>query len=147
MEYITLNTGAKMPMLGLGVFRIDDNDGRIAILKAFELGYRSIDTAAAYDNEQVVGEAIAASGIPRDELFITTKLSNTAQRAGDLDGAFAESLKKLGLDYVDLYLMHWPVPETYRDSWLAMEKFHSDGRAKAIGISNFQTYHIEEIKK
>lgn len=148
MEYVTLNTGAKMPMLGLGVFRVDgESDGKNAMLAAFEAGYRSIDTAAAYDNEKLVGEAIRESGIKREELFITTKISNTAQRTGDLDGAFAQSLENLGLDYVDLYLMHWPVPEHYRDSWRAMERFFKSGRAKAIGTSNFQPHHIAEIKK
>lgn len=146
MEYVTLNTGAKMPMLGLGVFRIE-NDGKPALRAAFEAGYRSIDTAAAYRNEEIVGEAVRESGIPRDELFITTKLANTAQRAGDLESAFAASLKRLGLEYVDLYLMHWPVPEHYRATWLTMEKFFKDGRARAIGISNFQAHHIAEIEK
>jgi len=147
MEYVTLNTGAKMPMLGLGVFRVEEGDGKGALHAAFETGYRSIDTAAAYNNEQLVGEAIRESGIKREELFITTKLSNTAQREGDLEGAFAQSLENLGLDYVDLYLIHWPVPELYVNSWLAMEKFYKSGRAKAVGISNFLPRHIAEIKK
>ena len=146
MQYVTLNTGAKMPMLGLGVFRVEES-GINVLLNAFEAGYRSIDTAAAYDNEELVGEAIRESGIKRDELFITTKLSNPTQRAGNLDEAFEQSLEKLGLDYVDLYLIHWPVPEHYRDTWLAMEKFFKSGRARAIGISNFQAGHIAEIKK
>jgi diketogulonate reductase-like aldo/keto reductase len=146
MNYKKLNTGAEMPMLGLGVFKIEE-DGKNAIHAAFDAGYRSIDTAAAYNNEKLVGEAISESGIPREELFITTKLSNTAQRAGDLEGAFNESLANLSLDYVDLYLMHWPVPETYVESWRAMEKFFKSGRARAIGVSNFQARHIAEIKK
>ena len=148
MKYVTLNTGAKMPMLGLGVYRMEgETGGKEAILAAFEAGYRSIDTAAAYDNELLVGEAIRESGLKREELFVTTKLSNPAQRAGNVQGEFAESLEKLGLDYVDLYLMHWPVPEHYRESWAVMESFFKSGRAKAIGVSNFQGYHIEEIKQ
>ncbi|MCL1878439.1 MAG: aldo/keto reductase [Defluviitaleaceae bacterium] len=144
MKNITLNTGAKMPMLGFGVFKISDTS---TIHAALEAGYRSIDTASAYDNEELVGAAIRESGIPRDELFVTTKLSNTGQREGRAETELEESLKRLGLDYVDLYLMHWPVPETYVNSWLAMEKHFKSGRAKAIGISNFEPRHIAEIKK
>ncbi|MCL1845068.1 MAG: aldo/keto reductase [Defluviitaleaceae bacterium] len=144
MKNITLNTGAEMPMLGLGVYKIDDTS---SIHTAFEAGYRSIDTASAYDNEELVGAAIRESGLPRDELFITTKLSNPGQREGRAGVELDDSLNRLGLDYVDLYLMHWPVPETYADSWRAMEKLFKKGRAKAIGVSNFQSRHITEIKK
>ncbi|MCL1842540.1 MAG: aldo/keto reductase [Defluviitaleaceae bacterium] len=148
MEYIQLNTGAKMPMLGLGVFGVGEDDtGKEAVLSAIAAGYRSIDTAAAYNNEQLVGQAARESGIKREELFITTKLANTAQRAGDLAAAFDKSLENLGMDYVDLYLMHWPVPEHFAKSWLTMEGFFKSGRARAIGVSNFQPRHIAEIKK
>jgi len=144
MEYVKLNTGAKMPMLGLGVYGIDTTE---SILSAFEAGYRSIDTASGYNNEEIVGQAVRESGLKREEVFITTKLSNSAQREGRIEEEFAQSLEKLGTDYVDLYLIHWPVAEHYVDSWLALEKFHKDGRAKAIGVSNFQDYHLEAIKK
>ncbi|MCL2199750.1 MAG: aldo/keto reductase [Defluviitaleaceae bacterium] len=148
MKYLTLNTGAKMPMLGLGVFRVEsDGDGVGAMLSAVEAGYRSIDTAAAYNNEEMVGEAAKKCGIPREELFITTKLSNTSQREESVEAAFEQSLKNLGMDYVDLYLIHWPVPEAFVNSWLAMEKIHKSGRAKAIGISNFNAHHIDALKK
>jgi len=147
MEFAKLNTGAKMPMLGLGVFKFDENDGKKALHAAFEAGYRSIDTASAYGNEMVVGEAIRESGIKREELFITTKLSNPAQRENDVEGEFERSLENLGLDYVDLYLIHWPVPEKYVDSWLRLEKFFKSGKAKAVGVSNFQERHLNEMKK
>ncbi|MCL2355865.1 MAG: aldo/keto reductase [Defluviitaleaceae bacterium] len=144
MKTITLNTGAKMPLLGFGVFKIEDTS---SIDVALEVGYRSIDTAAAYANEEIVGKAISSCGIPRDELFITTKLSNTAQREGRAETELDESLEKLGLDCVDLYLMHWPVPETYVQTWLTMERHFKSGKAKAIGVSNFLPRHIAEIKK
>jgi len=147
MKHIRLNTGAKMPMLGLGVFDIGDNEeGKVAIHTAIESGYRSIDTAADYNNEQLVGQVVRESGISRDEIFITTKLSNTSQRAGNVDEAIEQSLKNLGMDYVDLYLVHWPVAEHYVDTWLALEKFYRRGYAKAIGVSNFQPHHIVAIK-
>jgi len=144
MEYVTLNTGAKMPMLGLGVYGVDDTS---PILAAFEAGYRSIDTASGYNNEEVVGQAIRESGLKREEIFVTTKLTNSAQRENTIEAEFDQSLEKLGVDYVDLYLIHWPVAEHYVNSWLALEKLHKSGRAKAIGVSNFQTYHIEAAKK
>jgi diketogulonate reductase-like aldo/keto reductase len=149
MKNVTLNTGAKMPMLGLGVFRVEDSDGggRKAMMAAFEAGYRSIDTAAAYNNERLVGEAVRESGLGREEIFVTTKLSNTAQRGGDVEAAFSLSLSELGMDYVDLYLIHWPVPETFVATWLVLEKIYKSGRAKAVGVSNFLPRHIAEIKK
>jgi len=144
MEYVTLNTGAKMPMLGFGVFRLEDKN---AIPTAISEGYRCIDTAAGYNNEELVGQAVSQSGIKREEFFITTKLSNGCQRAGNVEGEFEESLKKLGMDYVDLYLVHWPVKEHYVDTWLTLEKLYKTGRTKAIGVSNFHDYHIDAIKK
>ena len=137
-----------MPMLGLGVFRVaDEADGIPAMMEAFEVGYRHIDTAAAYKNEDMVGQAFRQSGLKREDVFITTKLSNTAQRESDPETAFADSLKALGMDYVDLYLVHWPVKEHFVKSWLTLEKIYASGRAKAIGVSNFQTHHIAELKK
>ena len=145
MQYKTLNTGTKMPMLGLGVYGILESTK--PIVSAFEAGYRSIDTAYGYGNEDVVGRAFRESGLARQDVFITTKLSNGAQREGRVAAEFEESLKNLGMDYVDLYLMHWPVKEHYVDTWLAMEKIYQSGRAKAIGVSNWQGYHIEAAKK
>ena len=148
MNYTTLNTGDKMPMLGLGVYRVgEEEQGVSAMLSAFKAGYRSIDTAEAYDNEHIVGQAVRESGLKREELFITTKLSNPSQRSGDPEAAFAQSLQRLGMDYVDLYLIHWPVKEHFVQSWLAMEKIYKSGRAKAIGVSNFQSHHIDAIKE
>ena len=145
MQYKTLNTGAKMPMLGLGVYGILESS--IPVLSAFEAGYRSIDTAFGYGNEDIVGRAFNESGLKREDVFITTKLSNGAQREGRVAAEFEQSLANLGMDYVDLYLMHWPVQEHYVDTWLTMEKIYQSGRAKAIGVSNWQDYHIERVKK
>ena len=148
MKYATLNNGIKMPMLGFGVFRVEDSRECISAVKeAIAAGYRSIDTAAIYGNEKSVGTAIKESGVPREELFITTKVWNEVQRTGDVETAFQNSLVDLGIDYLDLYLIHWPVKGRYVDTWLALEKIYNSGRAKAIGISNFQTNHIEDIKK
>lgn len=137
-----------MPMLGLGVFRMGETgDDTSAIATAIESGYRSIDTAAIYGNEKMVGDAVKQSGVKREDLFITTKLWNQAMRDGNFEEAFSQSLKDLDMDYVDLYLIHWPVKGRYVDSWLALEKIYKSGRAKAIGISNFHEHHIEDIKK
>jgi len=148
MKYVTLNNTVKMPMLGFGVFMVEDGRECInAVKEAVAAGYRSIDTAAIYGNEKSVGTAIKECGIPREELFITTKVWNEVQRSGDVETAFQESLADLGTDYLDLYLIHWPVKGRYVDTWLALEKIYKSGRAKAIGISNFQIHHIEDIKK
>jgi len=148
MKYVTLNNGVKMPILGYGVFRVeDDQSGVDAVKAALETGYRSIDTAAIYGNEKSVGRAIKESGIKREDIFLTTKLWNEVQRTGDPEEAFAQSLEALGVDYVDLYLIHWPVKPQYINSWLAMEKIYKSGRARAIGVSNFQTHHLEDIKE
>ena len=148
MKYVTLNNGIKMPILGYGVFQVaDGEEGVKAVKTALETGYRSIDTAAIYGNEKAVGQAMKESGVKREDIFLTTKLWNEVQRTGDPEEAFAQSLKDLGTDYVDLYLIHWPVKEKYVDSWLALEKIYKSGRAKAIGISNFQKHHIEDISK
>ncbi|WP_184322089.1 aldo/keto reductase [Geobacillus subterraneus] len=144
----TLHNGVKMPWLGLGVFLVKDGEEVInAVKTALEVGYRSIDTAAIYGNEQGVGKAIAESGIPRDELFITTKVWNADHGYESTLAAFDESMKKLGLDYLDLYLIHWPLPSRgkYVETWRALEKLYKDGRVRAIGVSNFKTHHLEEI--
>lgn len=137
MQNVTLNNGIEMPILGFGVFQVGPEETQAAVAAALDAGYRSIDTAAAYQNEEAVGAAIAASGIPRDELFITTKLwVQDAPAEQNTATAFDESLRKLGLDYVDLYLIHQPFGDYY-GQWRAMQKVNRDGRARAIGVSNF----------
>ena len=145
MLYKTLNNGVKMPMLGFGVFQITDpEECRKAVLCALENGYRSIDTAQAHGNEEAVGQAIKDSGIPRDELFITTKLWITDVCYEGAKKAFAASLEKLGLDYLDLYLIHQPYHDYY-GAWRAMEEFLKEGRARAIGVSNFDMGRIADL--
>ncbi|MYZ40644.1 aldo/keto reductase [Streptomyces sp. SID4917] len=144
---VVLNNGVKIPQLGFGVFQVDDAQTTDAVLAALDAGYRSIDTAAVYGNEKGVGRAIASSGVPRDELFITTKLWNDRQGYDSALAAFDTSLAKLGLDRVDLYLIHWPAParDRYVDTWRALEKLLADGRARAIGVSNFQPAHLQRL--
>ncbi|MGP4015118.1 aldo/keto reductase [Saccharopolyspora sp. 5N708] len=144
---ITLNTGAPMPQLGYGVFLVPNEEVVEPVSAALRAGYRSIDTAAVYGNEEGVGKAIAESGIKRAELFITTKLGNDNQGYDSTLKAFDESLGKLGLDYVDLYLIHWPIPakDRYVETWRAFQELHADGRAKAIGVSNFQIPHLRRL--
>ncbi|QXE38926.1 aldo/keto reductase [Streptomyces sp. GMY02] len=136
-----------MPQLGFGVWQVPDSEAVKAVTTALEAGYRSIDTAAAYGNEEGTGQAIAASGTPREELFVTTKLSNADQGYDSALRAFDTSLAKLGLDYVDLYLIHWPRPAAgmYVDTYKAFEKILADGRARAIGVSNFLPEHLERL--
>ena len=144
---ITLNNGVTMPQVGFGVFQVPSEATRAAVASALEAGYRSIDTATVYGNETEVGEAIAQSGVPRDELFVTTKLWNADQGYDETARAFEKSLRKLGMDYVDLYLIHWPLPEVdrYRETWQAFEKLHADGKIRAIGVSNFQPHHLDRL--
>lgn len=147
VPFITLNNGVRMPQLGFGVWQIPDDEAQVAVRNALDAGYRSIDTAAIYGNEEGTGKGIAASGIARDELFITTKLGNGDQGYDSALRAFDTSLTKLGLEYVDLYLIHWPLPavDKYVDSWKAFEKIYAEGRAKAIGLSNFHPAHIQRL--
>lgn len=144
---ITLNNGVEMPQLGFGVWQVPDDEAETAVATALEAGYRSIDTAAAYGNEEGTGRAIARSGVPREDLFVTTKLWNSDQGYEATLRAFDASVSKLGLDYVDLYLIHWPTPERglYVDTYKAFEKLHADGRIRAIGVSNFLPEHLEHL--
>ncbi|MGG7570524.1 aldo/keto reductase [Streptomyces sirii] len=144
---ITLNNGIAMPQLGFGVWQVPDDEAATAVGHALDAGYRSIDTAAIYGNEEGTGKALSASGLPRDELFVTTKLWNSEQGYDATLRAFDASLAKLGLEYVDLYLIHWPLParDAYVDTYKALEKIYTDGRAKAIGVSNFQPAHLERL--
>ncbi len=144
---IILNNGVEMPQLGFGVWQVPDAEAETAVATALEAGYRSIDTAAIYGNEEGTGKAIAASGVAREELFVTTKLWNADQGYDSTLRAFDTSLEKLGLDYVDLYLIHWPLPskDSYVDTYKAFEKIQADGRAKSIGVSNFLPEHLERL--
>jgi 2,5-diketo-D-gluconate reductase A len=144
---IELNSGHSIPQLGFGVFLVDPDDTQRVVEDALEVGYRHIDTATGYNNETQVGAAIRASGIPRDEIFVTTKLLNDDHKSGDVTGAFSRSLDMLGLDYLDLYLIHWPMPrnERFVDTWRSFETFKSEGRARSIGVSNFLVPHLETL--
>jgi 2,5-diketo-D-gluconate reductase A len=144
---ITLNDGATIPQLGFGVFLVDPAETERIVSDALEVGYRHIDAAAVYGNEAEVGRAIAASGIPRDELFVTTKLWNKDQGTQSAFDAIDLSLEKLGLDSVDLYLIHWPRPDLdrYVETWHAMEQIQARGQATSIGVSNFHVPHLERV--
>lgn len=143
---IVLNAGNAMPVLGLGTHMMTEESAVMqTIHDAIGMGYRMFDTASSYKNEGMVGKALRESGIPREELFITTKIWNTAQRIGNVEGAFERSLERLGLDYVDLYLIHWPVPGCYLDTWHVMEEIRKSGRARAIGVCNFNELQLTEL--
>ncbi|RKL68617.1 aldo/keto reductase [Salipaludibacillus neizhouensis] len=147
MNFITLNNQLKMPQLGFGVWQVDDEAATPAVEKAIEVGYRSIDTAMIYKNERGVGEAIRLANVPREELFITSKVWNGDQGYENTLKAFDESLERLGLEYLDLYLIHWPTPEydDYVDTYKAMEKLYKDGKVKAIGVCNFDIEHLQRL--
>ncbi|MFC5500822.1 aldo/keto reductase [Lysinimonas soli] len=144
---VRLNDGHDIPQLGFGVFRVDPDETERIVTDALEVGYRHIDTAAVYGNEVGVGRAIAKSGIPRDELFITTKLWNSDQGTRSAFDAIDLSLEKLGLDRVDLYLIHWPRPDLdkYVETWRALEQIKADGKTASIGVSNFHVPHLERL--
>jgi 2,5-diketo-D-gluconate reductase A len=147
IPHIVLNNGVRMPQLGFGVFQIPDAETTEAVAAALEAGYRSIDTAAIYGNETGTGRALAESGIARENLFVTSKLWIDDLGYEPALAAFEASLDKLGLDYLDLYLIHWPAPASnqYADSWLALEKLLADGRVRAIGVSNFEPGHLQRL--
>ncbi|WP_152679654.1 aldo/keto reductase [Paenibacillus sp. IHB B 3415] len=141
-----LANGVEMPWFGLGVFKVQEGQEVVDSVKAaIKAGYRSIDTATVYGNEEGVGQAIRESGVARNELFITTKVWNNDQGYDSTLAAFDLSLSKLGLDYVDLYLVHWPIRAKYKDTWRALEKLYADGKVRAIGVSNFQIDHLEDL--
>ena len=144
---IALAGGTTIPQVGYGVFEVAGDETVASVTAALEAGYRSIDTAAIYFNEAEVGEAVRASGIPREDLRVTTKLWNTDQGRDEALAAFDASLERLGLDYVDLYLIHWPCPgrDLYLETWRALESLLADGRTRAIGVSNFQVPHLERL--
>jgi 2,5-diketo-D-gluconate reductase A len=144
---LNLNDGNSIPQRGFGVFQVPPEETRHAVTLALQAGYRLIDTAAAYGNEAEVGEAIADSGLSRDEVFLTTKLWNDDQGHDNALSAFEHSLERLGTEYVDLYLIHWPAPSRgrYVETWKALCEVKADGRARSIGVSNFTTSHLEEI--
>ena len=144
---IVLNNGVEIPQFGFGVFQLEPDVTAQTLRTAFDAGYRHIDTAQMYGNEEQVGQAIAESGLPRDELFITTKLNNDRHGADQVPAAMDESLRKLGLDHVDLFLIHWPQPkqDRYVETWGAFEKLASDGKARSIGVSNFTVAHLERL--
>ncbi|OUB15902.1 glyoxal reductase [Bacillus thuringiensis serovar yunnanensis] len=147
-----LNNGVEMPWFGLGVFKVEDGPELVeAVKSAIKAGYRSIDTAAIYGNEKAVGEGIRAgikeAGISREDLFITSKVWNSDQGYETTLAAYEESLKKLELDYLDLYLVHWPVEGKYKDTWRALETLYKEKRVRAMGVSNFQIHHLQDVMK
>ena len=144
---IALNNGVSIPQLGFGVFQIPPDQTRDATALALEVGYRHIDTAEMYRNEAGVGEAVRASGIDRSEIFVTSKLNNGAHAYDDALAAFAETLRTLDIGYVDLFLVHWPLPTVtdFVETWKAMEEIYAGGKARAVGVSNFQTHHLNRL--
>jgi 2,5-diketo-D-gluconate reductase A len=146
---VTLNDGHSIPQLGFGVFQIDPAETAEAVSTALEVGYRHIDTAEMYRNERGVGEAVRASGLDRAEVFITSKLNNGYHKPDDARRAFETTLRELGFDYVDLFLIHWPLPTLYGgdfvSTWKALEELLADGRARSIGVSNFQVEHLQRL--
>jgi 2,5-diketo-D-gluconate reductase A len=146
---LELNDGNRIPQLGFGVFQIDPEETVEAVTRALEIGYRHIDTAEMYGNEREVGEGVRASGLDRGEVFVTSKLDNGKHRPDDARRAFDRTLSELGFDYVDLFLIHWPLPMLYEgdyvSTWKTLEEFKADGRARSIGVSNFEVDHLERL--
>ncbi len=144
---VKLNNGKQIPQVGFGVFLVPDDQTQQAVENALDVGYRHIDTAKLYDNEGSVGKAVAASGLDRDEVFVTTKCWNDDQGYDEALRAFDASLDRLGFDYVDLYLIHWPAPsqDRYVDTWRAFQRLYDEGRARSIGVSNFHVGHLQRL--
>lgn len=146
---LTLNDGTSIPQLGYGVFQIDPNDTADAVHRALEIGYRHIDTAQMYQNEKGVGEAVRASGLAREDVYVTSKLNNAFHKPDDARRAFDKSLATLDIDYIDLFLIHWPLPTLYDgdylSTWNTLTEFVADGRAKSVGVSNFQVSHVTKL--
>lgn len=144
---VVLNNGVPIPQLGFGTYKLPPAETRDLVLRAFEVGYRHVDTAQMYRNEREVGEAVAASDLPRDDVFVTTKLNNAFHAHDDALAAFDRSLEELGLEFVDLFLIHWPLPAIglYTEAWGALEEIYASGRARAIGVSNFQPSHLQRV--
>lgn len=143
---VELSNGESIPLIGLGVFKMEEgNEVQHAVQHAIAAGYKSLDTAKVYGNERGVGEAIRASGVDREDLFVTTKVWNSDQGYDATLRAFDTSLESLGFDYVDLYLVHWPVKGKYKDTWRALEHLYEAGRVKAIGVSNFLVHHLKDV--
>ena len=146
---ITLNNGQTIPQLGFGVFLVEPQETSAAVSRALQAGYRHIDTAEMYGNESEVGEAISRSGLDRSEVFVTSKLSNDAHEPDDARRAFDETLKALSVDYIDLFLIHWPLPTRYDgdyvSTWRVLEEFYREGRARSVGVSNFQPHHLRRL--
>jgi diketogulonate reductase-like aldo/keto reductase len=143
--YTTLSNGIEMPLLGLGVYDMFNKEAEQAVVDALEIGYRLVDTAALYNNETEIGNAISQSNVPRNQLFITTKVGDSDQGFDSTLRAFDTSLKKLQMDYVDLYLVHWPIKGKRKDTWLALEKLYAEKRVKAIGVANYLVPFLEEL--
>lgn len=148
---ITLNDGNHIPQLGYGVFKVEPQETAAAVRSALEIGYRHIDTAQMYGNEEGVGQGIRDAGLDRGHVFVTSKLNNGFHRPADARRAFDETLRALGTDYVDLFLIHWPLPTLYDgdfvSTWKTLQEFASDGRARSIGVSNFQIHHLQELAR
>ena len=143
---VKLNNGVQMPIFGLGTYQMQSGrEARDAVLHALKAGYRHIDTASMYDNEEDVGTAVKESGIPREEIFVTTKLWNSDHGYDSTLAAFEKSRRRLGLSYVDLYLIHWPVQDLRKESWRALEKLLEEGKCRAVGVSNYTDWHLEEL--
>ncbi|HDP79335.1 MAG TPA: aldo/keto reductase, partial [Spirochaetes bacterium] len=143
---VELSNGTAMPALGLGTYKTPDGHPvEQAVTAALEAGYRCVDTASFYGNEAGIGRALAGSGVPREELFITTKVWNSEQGHGQALEAFQRSIEKLGLDYLDLYLIHWPVREMFMETWRALEELYRKRKVRAIGVSNFLVHHLEVL--
>lgn len=147
-DTITLHNGVKMPQVGLGVYKVtDDREVETSVREALKAGYKSIDTASFYRNEKAVGKAIRDADVPRETLFITTKVWNDEQGYEETLNAFERSREKLGLEVIDLYLIHWPVKDTFQETWRALEKIYEEGKVRAIGVSNFLVHHLEKLRE